>query len=736
MSQVQAAVQMRRLGRFTLIDRLGAGGQGEVWRVRDESADVDLALKIIDANAADSAKAWAALEREYGILALLRHKGILRVLPPERIEDCLVLPMELADGGNLTALRGMGYLQIVPVLLEVAAALGYAHSRGVVHRDLKASNVLLDSSGQIKLADFGVAAVLRGSGAEQDIARSCGGSPFTASPEQLRGEPPNPADDIYGFGALAYELLAGHQPYFPNFDAGQIQSGTVPQLVPARRAPVPLIELVMQMLAKRVDERPSSMHEVAEALELTLNATLALDLTELADLSAGPTESARADAGRPMAPPDPLDAVAAAGESVVHAAPARVEVAPQVAAPEPQPQILGEVSEPPRAPLSGNPYLDEVPALRAMPMPQPWERPGRYGGRKVRRHRGRFLTFGLICAVGGAVATLWGNGRLPAGHLAQALSTVVAQLQGRPSGGSGERGAVGPPAPWSTASPTTPRSPTAPRGPRTSTSPTALGSPVTSTGPTRLPSPSSPPDSGSLMAPGVRIERRLNTLAARGAATWDAGDFAAAKQQVLAARTVQQTRGPAAARRHWLAAAVLLKRMRNQAPRAETAQVTAGEQALARGQQRKAARAFALALRIDGAGRQSAAGRRQAHALSAVLPLRREGRRGEGSGRYSRAAYYFRHSVARVPHDDMPARAALRHVRQNFRDAGYHKAVRAGLAALAGGHWYHAQADFLQALVFRPQGIEAATELGRVDQVLYKRAPLSARAAAQQMGSD
>ena len=729
MSQVQAAVQMRRLGRFTLINRLGAGGQGEVWRVRDESADVDLALKMINANAADSAKAWAALEREYGILALLRHKGILRVLPPERIEDCLVLPMELADGGNLTALRGMGYLQIVPVLLEVAAALGYAHSRGVVHRDLKASNVLLDSSGQIKLADFGVAAVLRGSGAEQDIARSCGGSPFTASPEQLRGEPPNPTDDIYGFGALAYELLAGHQPYFPNFDAGQIQSGTVPQLVPARRAPVPLIELVMQMLAKRVDERPGSMHEVAEALELTLNATLALDLTELADLSAGPTESARADAGRPMAPLDPLEVGAAAGESVADAAPARVEVVSQVAAPQLHPEILVEASERPRISLSGNPYLDDVHSRRAMPLPEPWERPGRYGGRKVRRHRGRLLTFGLVCAVGGAVATLWGNGRLPAGHLAQALSTVVAQLQGRPSDGSGQRGAVSPPAPPSTASAT------ALRGPMTSTRPTALGSPVTSTGPTRMPRPSSPPDSGSLMAPGVRIERRLNTLAARGAATWDAGDFAAARQQVLAARTAQQTRGPAAARRHWLAAAVLLKRMRNQAPRAETAQVTAGEQALARGQQRKAARAFALALRIDGAGRQSAAGRRQAHALSAVLPLLRAGRRGEGSGRYSRAAYYFRHAVARVPHDK-PARAALRHVRQNFRDAGYHKAVRAGLAALAGGHWYHAQADFLQALVFRPQGIEAATELGRVDQVLYKRAPLSARAAAQQMGSD
>jgi serine/threonine protein kinase len=699
MSQVQAAVQMRTVGRFTLIDRLGAGGQGEVWRVRDETADADLALKILDANAADSAKAWAALEREYAILALLRHKGILRVLPPERIEDRLVLPMELADGGNLTALRGMGYLQIVPVLLEVAAALGYAHARGVVHRDLKASNVLLDGSGQTKLADFGIAAVLRGSGAEQDIARACGGSPFSASPEQLRGEPPNPADDIYGFGALAYELLAGHQPYFPNFDAGQIQSGAVPQLAPARRAPVQLVELVMQMLAKRVDERPSSMHEVAEALELTLNATLALDLTELADLSAGPRESARSDTRKPPARPKPSATAAAVGGSAALVAPARAEVTPQGAGALPQPEVLSAVSEAPRIAMSNNPHLDEVSSLRAMPLAQPWERPGRYGGRRVRRHRGRFLTFGLICAVGGAAVTLWGSGRLSGRNLPRALSTVVVQLQGRPSGGIAHSGAGGP---------------TAPSSP---------------------PSRPSVPSSGSLTARGVRIERRLNALAARGASTWDGADFAAAKRQVLEARTLQQTRGAVAARRHWHAAATLLTRLRSQAPRAATAQVKAGEQALAAGRQQTAARAFALALRIDGGSRQAAAGQREVHALSTVLPLLSEGRRAEQAGDYSRAAYYFRRVLARAPHY-APARAALTRVRRSFRDVGYREAVRAGLAAIAGGQLYHAQADFLQALVFRPEGIEAATELGRVNQVLYKRAPLSARAAVQQLGSD
>src|SRR5581483_1052065 len=100
----------------------------------------------------------------------LQHSGILQVQPPERIDDVMVLPMELAAGGDLRRLRGAAYLEIVPVLLEVAEALEYAHGRGVVHRDLKPGNILFDSRGQVKLADFGVAGTLEGATAAQDSA--------------------------------------------------------------------------------------------------------------------------------------------------------------------------------------------------------------------------------------------------------------------------------------------------------------------------------------------------------------------------------------------------------------------------------------------------------------------------------------------------------------------------------------------------------------------------------------
>lgn len=259
--------------RYTLHERLGAGGQGEVWRARDPQRDCDIALKIMHPGAARIAPAWAALEREYAINSRLDHPHILKVFPPEATEDALLLPMELAGGGDLRRLRGANYLAIVPVLLEVAQALEHAHERAVIHRDLKPGNVLLDARGAVKLADFGIAGtVLAGA---TDPAR--GISPFTASPQQLRGEPPTPADDIYGLGALAYELLSGYPPHYPHFDPQKVQREPVPELVPAAQMPPQLGVLIARMLHKDAQTRPASMQEIIEGLDSSLNDTLTFE---------------------------------------------------------------------------------------------------------------------------------------------------------------------------------------------------------------------------------------------------------------------------------------------------------------------------------------------------------------------------------------------------------------------------------------------------------------------------
>src|SRR5882762_1374875 len=274
MTEAVATIKGKKLdARYTLLDKLGAGGQGEVWRAHDDTRGVDIALKVLNPNSRED-EAWSALQHEHKIASLLDHPSILKVFPPERAGEAMVLPMELASGGDLRRLRGAGYLEIIPVLLEVAQALEHAHERGVIHRDLKPGNVLFDARGRVKLADFGVAGTAFPSKTDP---LSQGLSPFTASPAQLRGEPPTTADDIYGLGALAYELLSGYPPYYPHFDKKRAIEERVPTLVPTRQIPPLLGALVMHMLAKDPKRRPRTMREVIDELDAALNDTLTFD---------------------------------------------------------------------------------------------------------------------------------------------------------------------------------------------------------------------------------------------------------------------------------------------------------------------------------------------------------------------------------------------------------------------------------------------------------------------------
>jgi len=268
-NQNQAGTKL--CGRFVLIEKLGAGGYGEVWRARDELRDTDVALKVLYSQFANSEPAWEVFQREFTLTARLNHPGVLRVFEPVRGADATVLPMVLAPGGDLRQMRGAAYTKILPMLIDIAAALEHAHARRIVHRDLKPSNVLLDGAGRPLLADFGAGA------SEGDNTSGPPGSPFSASPQQLAGEPARPADDIYGLGALAYELLSGYPPFYPAFDARKIATEPVPRLKPVKPIPPRLELLVSWLLAKQGRERPPSMRHVADEMNAVLQDTLGLE---------------------------------------------------------------------------------------------------------------------------------------------------------------------------------------------------------------------------------------------------------------------------------------------------------------------------------------------------------------------------------------------------------------------------------------------------------------------------
>lgn len=278
--------------RYTLLEKLGTGGQAEVWRARDETAGIEVALKILNPAHAHDEAAWTALVREHAIASKLDHPAILKVYPPHREGDFVALPMELASGGDLRRLRGKSYLDVVPVLIDIAQGLEYAHEHGVIHRDLKPGNILFDARGRVRIADFGIAGM---PGEVPPAGTRPGLSPFTASPEQLRGEPPAISDDIYGLGALAYELLSGYPPYYPRFEVKRVLEEPVPDLKPAHIMPRQLVSTVMRMLSKRATHRPRTMREVIDELDAALNDTLAFEFEQV-DEPDGPTAAMKRDA--------------------------------------------------------------------------------------------------------------------------------------------------------------------------------------------------------------------------------------------------------------------------------------------------------------------------------------------------------------------------------------------------------------------------------------------------------
>ena len=248
--------------RFVLVRRIAEGGTAEVWLAEDREAGRRVALKVFDAAALTTPGAMARLRESLALSARLDPGQAVGVLGLHELDGRVTVAMEYLSGGDLGQFRGRPFAVFARPLVELAGLLSTAHERGIVHRDLKCANVLLDSGGRVRLADFGLAAV---AGAPAAVA-----SPYNMSPQQLRGEPAAPADDLYAFGAMLYELLSGHPPFYPDINRDLVLHEPVPPLVPRFPAPEPARELALRLLSKSADSRPASMEEVRGVLEAAL----------------------------------------------------------------------------------------------------------------------------------------------------------------------------------------------------------------------------------------------------------------------------------------------------------------------------------------------------------------------------------------------------------------------------------------------------------------------------------
>ncbi|MEP6649905.1 MAG: protein kinase [Lapillicoccus sp.] len=254
--------------RYTLTDRIAAGGMGDVWRASDSVLGRDVAVKVMRPSAAEDPTFANRFRDEARHSAGMSHQNIATVYDYGEDDGTAYLVMELVDGEPLSQMIARGPMapdQVRSIAGQAALALAAAHEAGVVHRDVKPANILVTPDGRVKLTDFGIARAA--DGASHTRTGEVLGTPQYLSPEQALGRGATGASDLYALGIITQEMLTGRKP----FDAG---SAVATALAQVNDAPPPLPDwvpsdlrrIVEQSLAKDPSDRPTSAAAVAAAL--------------------------------------------------------------------------------------------------------------------------------------------------------------------------------------------------------------------------------------------------------------------------------------------------------------------------------------------------------------------------------------------------------------------------------------------------------------------------------------
>jgi eukaryotic-like serine/threonine-protein kinase len=261
------------LGAYRLISRLGAGGMGEVWRAEDTKLLRQVAIKILPEALAKDPEWKERFLREARTIAQLNHPNIATIYAIDQQADTLFIAMELVEGEPLSALIGRGPMaptEAVRVAAQVAEGLSEAHSKGIVHRDIKPDNILL-SRRVVKVLDFGIAKQI---GTKVDRTLTQGGmvvgTPHYMSPEQALGRPVDHRTDIFSLGSVLYEMLSGEKPF-----AGDAVTEILLQIVMSEPRDIAdlvwginpvLADIVRRAMRKQPEDRFADCEEMRLAL--------------------------------------------------------------------------------------------------------------------------------------------------------------------------------------------------------------------------------------------------------------------------------------------------------------------------------------------------------------------------------------------------------------------------------------------------------------------------------------
>ncbi|HEX5030065.1 MAG TPA: protein kinase [Candidatus Eisenbacteria bacterium] len=264
------------LSHYRILEVLGSGGMGVVYRAHDERLDRDVALKVLSQASVGDGTARKRLRREALLLSKLSHPHICTIFDFDSQDGVDFLVMELVSGESLAARLRRGALsesEVLPIGIQIAEALDEAHRQSVVHRDLKPGNVMIMTRGTVKVLDFGIARSVEQESMTVDnltgTGMIAGTLPYMA-PELFRGSDADARTDIYAWGAVAYELATGVRPFAQNTPASLVQAilndpPTPPTMLVPELSPG-FEEVILKALQKDREARHASAGEVVAAL--------------------------------------------------------------------------------------------------------------------------------------------------------------------------------------------------------------------------------------------------------------------------------------------------------------------------------------------------------------------------------------------------------------------------------------------------------------------------------------
>jgi serine/threonine protein kinase len=275
------SLEGRTIGRYRLLKGIGQGGMAEVYLAEDERLERQVAIKILPTALAREGNFLARFEREARSAAKLQHPNILPIHDYGQQDGITYLIVPYIPGGTLAQriAQARGPLPLNKVVFwtgEMASALQFAHSQGIIHRDVKPGNMLLADGDHIVLSDFGIAKVVNDS-TNLTMAGSTVGSPDYMAPEQANGEP-DYRSDIYSLGVVVFQMLTGRVPFTASTPV-QVMLMHVQATPPLPRSINPALPpqvdaLIQRALAKRPAQRYQSANELAEALRDALQGVI------------------------------------------------------------------------------------------------------------------------------------------------------------------------------------------------------------------------------------------------------------------------------------------------------------------------------------------------------------------------------------------------------------------------------------------------------------------------------